>query len=284
MADKYEGQIEQRMEAERACPDFEEMVEAPFEKPLLPMAYFKFRLTLSADSVTQATTAFWTPSRLRRLAKPYVDKIITGYSANNDWTGAVEVLDKFGNFTRPHLHLHFASVHKKDTILTCIKRLYKAINDEVMKGVGVYALIIETHICEDRFYKYPLKQLHEAGLANNMTNLTNYPGQVLEAMRISAHDQWKFGCEVNNTKSARHETVLTRYERMCEYLLKSTPESPNEPTCLTEVIKGICLFYIKENAPMNMVTIKGYALQFCLKTGLMDLDVFVGNIERQCHT
>ena len=281
MTDKYEGQIEQMMEAERVCPDFEEMVEEPLEKPLLPLAYFKFRLTLSEDSVTEGNSGFWTPSRLHRLAKPYVDKIIKGYSANNLWTGAVEVLDKFGNFTRPHLHLHFASSHKKDTILTCIKRLYKAINDEVMKGVGVYALIIETHINEERFFKYPLKQLHEAGLRNNMTNPTNYPADVFETMRHTAHDQWKFGCEVNNTKSARHEAVLTRYERMCEYLVKSTPECPNQPTTLTEVIKGICHFYIKENAPLNMQTIKGYALQYCLKTGIMDLDVFVENIERQ---
>lgn len=242
-------------------------------EPIKPSAYVKIRLTLDDDVVSEESLKNnnrHRPSTLKKRANDYVQKMIKDHAKQRGiYSAVVEILDKFGNYTRPHLHLHFVSTKKDDTIRTSLKRLYFELNDEKLKGNNLYSMKLETFIDDDRFYRYPLKQLESLDSPFNLTP----PRQGLEILRQVALAQWKLGCEINQSKQVAREPAPDLYSRMCCKI-----EKPEKPTTKYAVALGMLEFYLKENRPINNQTIQGYIKTYCLQNGIISKESFVKNL------
>lgn len=248
-----------------------DLADPEWIEPIKPLAYVKIRLTLDDEIVTPETLKkMHSPARLSRRAEPYVTKMINDHAKQRGlYTAVVEILDKLGNYTRPHLHLHFVSTKKDDTIRTSLKREYFAQNDEILKGNNLYSMKFETFIDDDRFYRYPLKQLETLDTPLNLTP----PRQGLDVLRQVALAQWKLGCEINQSKKTKQEPSPDLYQRMCCKI-----EKPEKPTTKYSVALGMLEFYLNENRPINNQTIQGYIKTYCLQNGIISKEDFVKSL------
>jgi hypothetical protein len=128
---------------------------------------------------------------------------------------------------------------------------------------------LETSIDDDRFYRYPLKQLESLDSPLNPTP----PRQGLEILRQVALAQWKLGCEASQSKQVPREPAPDLYSRMCCKI-----EKPENPTTKYAVALGMLEFYLKENRPTNNQAIQGHIKTYCLQNGIISKEDFVKNL------
>lgn len=238
-------------------------------KSVRPLLWYKLRVTLSDEKYSPDLPR---PKfrRLKIYAKEFVD-IILPYVAGILIAG-VELHDDCGEYTRPHVHIHFKSYVKKDTMLKQLKRRYEALYDEILKGNAMYSFVMETDVDEYRFFRYPLKQYTclQDILDEELCRRT--PDEKLEELRNTAHEQYKIAREVNDAKKTKKEETSSIYQRI-KYSLDKL-EHPNP----LSIVLGIQEIYLKEQRPVNNVTISGYSLTYMLEKGIISKEKNAKNI------
>lgn len=218
--------------------------------------YYKFRYTFNDEDSDLESQCAVTRMIIRELKRFMLDgKFIAGIEYFK--TGMTEA--------RPHVHIHFVSRTKKDTIRKWLKRHdeKEAYADRLFKGNRCYSMGVEVNVNLEKFWRYPLKQqkndTHKAVLSNGFDKV-----QLMELVN-SAYAVWITSCEVQNKKTEKKENNDLFADRLFNYLdgLGTTSE--------IGIKIGIQKFYIvEENKPFNKTTAQGYLINYKIKKGILD--------------
>lgn len=110
-------------------------------------------------------------------------------------TAGFECKDKCGDFCRPHIHIHFDSRIKKDTIVHSLKRHYEEYHGEKLKGNNMYCLKIDPFPENDqKFFSYPMKQ----GGEHHSSGFSEYE---IDVFRAAGAQMYSSTCEINSKKA-----------------------------------------------------------------------------------
>lgn len=236
------------------------MEELANSTALRPTCWYKLRITLDDTTYDPAMPA----GKYRRFYETAREfkEIIDNYALGKI-VGGLEVQNKLGEWTFPHVHFHFTSYTKKDTLVKQLKRIYHRLYDEALVGNKKYSCKIETDVNMERFFRYSLKQYEaiEPIIEHNLCS--GFTTSELEAFRKVAHAQYQLGIEVNQTKADKREIATTKFSRACLKLDKI-----ENPTKL-DIALGIQEVYLNDESPINNNTIAGYTLAYCLKRGII---------------
>lgn len=240
------------------------MENCQLAKSVRPLLWYKLRVTLDDEKFSPGTSHIPDIKKIKQIqshAREFVD-IILPYVAGPLVSG-IEYHDKFGEYTKPHLHVHFKAYAKKDTILKQMKRRYEALFDEVLKGNAMYSFVLETDVDEYRFFRYPLKQYTCLQDIKDENLCYRFDDEKLEDLRNTAHEQYKIACEINDVKKTKKDESSSIYQRI-QFSLDKLP-APNP----IDIILGIQEIYLKEQRPVNNVTIAGYSNTYMLQKGII---------------
>lgn len=230
-----------------------------------PIVWYKLRITIDDDKYTPEN------KRLKHFKTALQDfvEVVKPYVYLRKITSGLELHNSSGEYTYPHIHIHFKSQTKKDTILKKLKRFYEARWDEPMTGLKKYSFKPEHDVNEQRFFRYPLKQ---ATTVDEVAITEGFSDDEVEDMRKVAHAQWKLATEINDAKKTKKDEHTSIYERAKFKLDKLSNPRP------LDIILGIQDIYLEENRPVNNVTIQGYALTYMLQNGIVSKQKNAENI------
>lgn len=242
----------------------EEVVEptlTEFEKVSKSQAdiYYKFRYTFMEEDNDLFTQQAIARSIIREL-KRYM---VRGY-----YTAGIEHFSSGMVDAKPHLHIHFVSRDKKDTIR---KHLHynqdEKYGEKAFDGKrGRYALCQEVIVHEERFWRYPLKQ--QKNDTKRFCNAAGFTKDAVISMIDKAYDHWVTASEIENAKKEKKEVADLLSERLFQYL-----DTHVTQRCDRNLKIAIQRFYIvEEQRPFNKTTAYGYLLNYKIIRGLMTHD------------
>lgn len=219
-------------------------------------AYYKFRLTLDED-VWDASDGLvgGVPLGRRRLVSMGALREWTEYLADAGYvagkmTAGWEVKNGFGDFCHPHIHIHFKSTTKHDTVRKGIIRHYKHLYDEHLSGNKMYSCsICSFPESEEKFFRYCLKQKSYTIKGKHFCR--GFADEELARMAAEAHGSWVSSAEVKNKKKEKLSQNDTLFDRLLNYCRKKLDGKPLHISLLVQ-------FYKDEKRPLNDATLVGY--------------------------
>jgi len=161
---------------------------------------------------------------------------------------------------KPHVHIHFVSRHKKDTIIKKLKRHSET--KDLLMGNRCYSMGIEVNVNERKFWRYPLKQQKEK--TKRFYRSSGFDDIEIESMINEAYAVWITSCEIQNKKNEKKEDSDLFSDRLFNYLNKMNVSSD------INIKIHIQKFYIEvEKKPFNMTTARGYFINYKVQKGLL---------------
>lgn len=222
----------------------------------MDISYIKFRYTfLSNANVLQVS------SELQSLLYSKIDMFrVLG----------IERLDKLGEVTHTHLHIHFMTTEKHSAIVKRLQRYFKE-NDEQRKGNVLYSCkLLESVDDVNRFLRYPLKQC-------KFFNSEVEVRYCKERSKFPDDFDYDLQCELASEE----------YDRMVKFNVKKRDDAllPNTKDKLFEYLDGvhdlkpfqsklqilesILIYYNQEEKSANQSTIMGYLNTALMRYSLM---------------
>jgi len=237
--------IDEMENIEFIIEEIDEVTPSEFDKIVLSHAdiYYKFRYTF-VESVTLAEQKEITKSFIKEL-KPYFSSEY--YTAGIEWfkSGMIDC--------KPHVHIHFVSRTKKDTI---VKKLKRGCCTGFMSGNRCYSLGIDVNVDTVKFFRYPLKQ--QRGDTRKFSLGGGFSINTLQSMRDCAYAVWLTAAEVMNKKIEKKENNDQLSDRLFVYL-DNLGQLDND----ISIKVGIQKFYIEqEQKPFNKTTALGYMYNY----------------------
>lgn len=231
------------------------------------LIYVKFRYTFD-DNEQQAEAAMPKISELlgiltmdQRSHQSRVKYITIG----------VEQLDKCGEGTKKHIHMHMLIDDKLASMRKRLQRYFKSV-DEKRKGNVLYSLTEEEDVKDPiRFFRYVFKQLGSVAYPLENRLLVNhqvYPPDFDKTLQCSiAYEEWLRDCEFNMKKKSDALKPSTK-DMLFEYLDKIN-ETVGKFKTDVEILTFILQYYMQEEKSANKATIMGYLNTAILRYGLM---------------
>lgn len=190
-----------------------------------------------------------------------------------DYLYGIEELDKFGDATKIHIHIHFTSDKDCGTIRKWLTRRWKEQGDDRTRA-ALYSLKQEEDVKEnDRFFRYVLKQKSQpyknfmgCGLIKDLTL------EKLNEMRLLAHEEWNTLVEVNRKKREKELKKDSTYDKICKYL------EDKKISGQYDIATHILDFYMEEGMSINTNTIAGYVLTYGMINGYIDKAIALNRI------
>lgn len=174
-----------------------------------------------------------------------------------------EEKDKCGNPTHPHIHAHFTTDKKVETIRKALARKWKD-EGETRTRSALYSLKQEEDVKDESyFFRYTLKQGDERMLTHSVFPL----GFDYKTQRLLAMEQYGQIVEVNRKKLETTLDKVTTYDKLAKYL------DQFNHNCMKKIVDSSLEFYIDNNMAVNTKTIAGYALTYGLKNNLVQRSV-----------
>jgi len=159
---------------------------------------------------------------------------------------------------KPHVHIHFVSRHKKDTIIKKLKRHSET--KDLLLGNRCYSMGIEVNVNERKFWRYPLKQQKDKTKRFYCSNGIDD----IDSLINEAYAVWITACEIQNKKIEKKEDSDLFSDRLFNYLNKQNVSSD------ISIKINIQKFYIDvEKKPFNMTTARGYFINYKVHKGLL---------------
>lgn len=213
--------------------------------------YYKFRYTFPEGEIESNRNA---------ILKAFI-KQLRRFMIGGKYVAGIECFKTGMVDARPHLHLHFVSRTKRDTISKWLRR-HDDPDMPALHGNRCYALSVETVVNGDKFWRYPLKQ------QKNDTQRTAYSEgftkEEVARLRDEAYAVWITSCEVQNKKIEKKEDADALSDRLYKYLDKLDKKDN------LSIKVGIQKFYIlEEQKPFNKTTALGYFYNYKIMRGLM---------------
>jgi len=175
---------------------------------------------------------------------------------------ADEKKNKFGEETKRHFHFNFTSDKKKDTIQKGIRSFYSE-RGYVCKGNRCYSL----QQCDepedyDRWFRYCMKEKY-------LKKLTRSSEVDFKTLEILAKDERQQSIKHNIASRAKLLDKSTLYDKLIMDLTKSDPK-PND---YKSIWSFIVQWYVEQKKPVNMTTIKGYTINYCISEKIITSDM-----------
>jgi len=243
--------IDEMNNIEFIIEEIEEIEISEFDKIKLSQAdiYYKFRYTFNEKLIELEDQKKITNSIIT-LLRPYMS--VEYFTAGIEWfkSGMVDC--------RPHVHIHFVSRTKKDTIVKKLKR-----SGSMFDGNRCYSLGIEVNVDKEKFFRYPLKQ--QNGDTRKFTRCGGFTKETLITMRDCAYAVWLTAAEVMNKKIQRKEDSDQLCDRLFVYL-----DNIGQMDTDIKIKIAIQKFYIEqEKKPFNKTTALGYFYNYKIQKGKM---------------
>lgn len=228
---------------------------------ILPIHY-KFRFTFTEQDKHHRYEE--EIPRWRSISKGLATKLVEQYTITK-MTGGIETLNKDGDRTWCHLHLHFDAIELKETIAKYIKRYLGDIYDQTVVGIKCFSLKPEAMLRSiDDFYQYPLKQSLNKSLCYGFTEAE------LGHMHGVGKSSYLKVQQVRQQKMDKMDNSDTMFER-----LKKKLEQTQE-TKRGKLLVSATKFYVEENKPINRQTIQGYVDTYMLQKEFISYEDFWG--------
>lgn len=207
--------------------------------------------------------------------------------APENYTFGIEILDKRGEHTHKHMHVHwttadttkFGTLRKRIQVWAGREENKRYVGDR--KGAALYSFTLEKVLEEhSRFFRYPWKQYssqiklindyHRFGLDLTSWKKTN---DEVDIERKLAYEEWSMG--VTRNKAAR-DKLLKKQEGREELFLyieeaKKEMEKKFEGYKMTEhdILTTILKYHVDKEKSANKNTVLGYMYTACLKFGIL---------------
>lgn len=177
-------------------------------------------------------------------------------------TIGIEDLDKFGEQTHLHIHIHCFSEKKIDALRKAFKKLMST-EGEKREGNELYSLKEAKDVDEQkRFLRYPFKQSRR-GLGYNALFPNVFPADFdLETQIECACEEWERLVQVNRLKRERSLNPNT-FEKFEIYM------EDKKYLTLADIADHIDEFYLMEKMSMNIKTMGGYIRTFARSKNLI---------------
>jgi len=233
--------------------EIEEITISEFEKIKLSHAdiYYKFRYTFNEEMHANLNDQKSITDEILKILRPYMSSEY--YTAGIEWfkSGMVDC--------KHHVHVHFISRTKKDTIVKKLKRS----SDSWFSGNRCYSLGVEVNVDKDKFFRYPLKQ--QQGDTRKYIKAGGFSKESLIQMRDCAYAVWLTAAEVMNKKIQKKEDSDQLCDRLFVYL-----DNIGQMDTDLKIKVSIQKFYIEqEKKPFNKTTALGYFYNYKIQKGLM---------------
>lgn len=230
-------------------------------REILPIHY-KFRFTFTEQDKTHQYED--NIPRWRTISVNLVNKLMSQYTINK-LTGGIETLNKDGDRTWCHLHLHFDAKELKETIARYIKRYLTDTYDQTCVGVKCFSLKPEAMLRSvDEFYQYPLKQTLNKKLCYGFTEAE------LGHLHGVARSSYLKVQQVRQQKMDKLDNSDTLFERVKKKLEQA------QETEKGRILISITKFYVEENKPINKNVIQGYCDLYMLQKELISYEDYWG--------
>lgn len=222
------------------------------------MTFVKFRYTFPTDSIIGST----------RDIHCYISKYIEIIHPIHMVVG-FESKDKFGQPTQSHIHIHFQTNADVGSIRTALRRFWEK-EGETRQRAALYSLKEEVDVVDiDRFWRYPLKQGDKT-----LEKFQKYPdGFDASLQRALAVEQYNNLVEVNNKKRDTEIGKESTYSKLKKYL-DQVPLSTSR-----EVNARVLDYYEQEEMSMNLKTMTGYTLTYCVQKKLVQKSVLLARMD-----
>lgn len=205
--------------------------------------YYKFRYTFADDAQGDLHCQKLQTKRIVGILSKFM--LETKYTAGIEWfkSGMIDV--------KQHVHVHFKSRTKKDTIVKALKRADKDDDVKLFHTNRCYALGREVDVHIDKFWRYPYKQ--QAGDTRKTMMFRGFTKEDCLAWRDVAYACWITASEIANKKIEKKEDTDQLSSRLYAFL--DTKDTSTDIKIKIEIQK----FYIEvEDRPFNRTTALGY--------------------------
>lgn len=209
--------------------------------------HIKFRYTFAQEYADAAYKEEFQEA-LQGIASLFIEKMDPLFV-----TTGIEDLDKFGEQTHLHLHIHAVTPKKIDAIRKAVTKIFKEM-EEPRKGNALYGLSqVKDCLDQKRLLRYPFKQSRRGlGSVSWTQALDKYPADFDYCMeRELAVEEWERLVVVNRQKRERSLNPNT-FEKFEEYM------TDKKVISLADIAGHIHDFYLKEKMSMNLKTMGGY--------------------------
>ena len=218
--------------------------DSEFEKTQFSEAdiYYKFRYTFSEDAQGDLHAQNLITKGIIKILQKFM---LTKYTGGIEWfkSGMLDVAH--------HVHIHFVSRTKKDTIVKALKRSDKDEECPLFHTNRCYALGREVDVHISKFWRYPLKQ--QKGDTRKKIFFKGFSQGEIVTLRDEANAVWLTSAEIQNKKNERKEDSDQLSSRLYAHLDKQ--DTSSDIKIKIEIQK----FYIEiEDRPFNRTTALGY--------------------------
>lgn len=222
--------------------------------------YIKFRYTFLEEKGS--------PKLTKQLIRIYINDYLKIFDAKHLVVG-FERKNNCGEETHPHIHIHFTTEKKIETIRKALTRKWKDEGEERTRA-SLYCLKQEDDVIDkNRFFRYPLKQGSQ-----DFMEVNEYPEDFdVSIERVLAMEHWNTSVEVNRQKL---ETVLSKestFDKLVKYLDNLEIKS------YELVLKNVLNYYKENKLAMNIATMAGYSLTYCSINNLISDEVILKKME-----
>lgn len=221
--------------------------------------HYKFRFTFTEQDKTfnyEENMPRW-----KSISQHLVEKLLQTYTISK-MTGGIETLNRAGDKTWCHLHLHFMATEARDTIARLIKRYLSDTYSQQVVGVKYFCLKPDVARHEDEFFRYCLKQTFNKKLCYGLDDDT------LQIYHQAAQSSYLKCQEINQKKIDKSDNSDTMFQRLKNILTKTGYTTKN--ALLIEATK----FYVSEDKPLNRITIQGYVDTYMLQEKLITYEQY----------
>lgn len=242
----------------------------------IPVYYnFRFTFPFQTRETVLASPRDTVQCKVREISKTILDTLVPAYT--NKLTCGVEFKNSRNEPTWCHMHCAFIAWKSRDTIAKALQREMDKSN-YVCRGNKTFSLkpIAEVRD-ENKFFRYPLKQIRPEDQNNKnwaFTRAVGFTQQELEEMRTIAHEQWLTSVEINNQKADRSDTNDTLFSKLSGIVkvAMDNEKTPDLSMNFRWIQKQVLAFYVQEEKPLNFSTMSGYSYLLGYRYGVISED------------
>lgn len=216
------------------------------------VVYYKYRYTFDKEE-TDITSQKLKAQRLCQVIRD-------NFLADPRLTMGIEHYTKGMVTTKPHVHIHFLSRHKSDTIRKHLARYFDMIG-------RVQSCKAEVLVSEDKFFRYPLKQ--QKGDTFKYFKCFGFESEKQTEMVNVAYECWKQAAEIAVGKLEK-KIERSSKDRLFDYLDSLHFDSVSE--------KQICIaayqYYVENEPNFSYSVVDGYVHMWMLQNKYVSYSEF----------
>lgn len=185
-------------------------------------------------------------------------------------TIGVEELDKCGEKTHKHIHIHMLINDKLASMRKRLQRMFQRV-EETRRGNVLYSLVEEDDVKDDcRFFRYVFKQSLTEGFPAENRLIGRYqlypPDYDISLQSKLAYEEWSRDVEFNKKKLEKLLQPSTK-DKLFEYL--DAVHQTHSFTNKRDILIMILMYYNQEEKSANQATIMGYLNTALMRYGIM---------------